>query len=181
MSRLNNYILALVFFAGQSAIGAPKQLAQPKSIRSVPNEKDYTLWLKKASSDLLSAKKLNTDGDTLDTAVYHTQQAAEKALKAYLVFATRQTPRSHDLVELLNLSIRKNSGFKRFRQIAYDLTPYATCHRYPGYECYHASGELCHLTRQEVAASIEKAEAILNFVQKQIKIRSALAKPRARL
>ena len=44
----------------------------------------YNDWLAKAASDLISSKKLSKDDDdTLDTAVYHTQQCAEKALKAY--------------------------------------------------------------------------------------------------
>jgi len=41
----------------------------------------HDAWLAKASSDLRSAVKLSKDGDdTLDTAIYHTQQCAEKSL-----------------------------------------------------------------------------------------------------
>ncbi|MBF0282593.1 MAG: HEPN domain-containing protein, partial [Zetaproteobacteria bacterium] len=40
-------------------------------------------WLLKANSDLNSAKAL-LSLDLRDTGVYHCQQAAEKALKAYL-------------------------------------------------------------------------------------------------
>ena len=43
--------------------------------------KGHEAWLAKATSDLKSAKKLiKDDDDTLDTAAYHTQQCAEKAL-----------------------------------------------------------------------------------------------------
>jgi hypothetical protein len=43
-------------------------------------------WLHKADHDLRSAARLMSGDDEplLDTAVYHCQQAAEKALKAYL-------------------------------------------------------------------------------------------------
>lgn len=43
-------------------------------------------WLLKAQRDLASAKRL-ADGDAplLDTAIYHCQQAAEKAIKGFLV------------------------------------------------------------------------------------------------
>jgi len=45
-------------------------------------------WLVKAQHDLASARKLATDPDPyLDTAVYHCQQAAEKAVKGLLVFS----------------------------------------------------------------------------------------------
>jgi HEPN domain-containing protein len=42
-------------------------------------------WLIKANNDLRSAEQLfKAEPPLLDTAVYHCQQAAEKALKAYL-------------------------------------------------------------------------------------------------
>lgn len=48
-------------------------------------------WIKKASVDLKSARKLvRDDDDTLDSAAYFTQQSAEKSLKAYLIY--RQQP-----------------------------------------------------------------------------------------
>lgn len=43
-------------------------------------------WLTKAASDLKSARLLGlAEEPPLDTAIYHCQQTAEKALKAYLV------------------------------------------------------------------------------------------------
>jgi len=48
--------------------------------------KQHEEWLLKAENDLLSAKKLIAgDNPILDTAVYHTQQCAEKSLKGFLV------------------------------------------------------------------------------------------------
>ncbi|MDO8720925.1 MAG: HEPN domain-containing protein [Syntrophales bacterium] len=49
--------------------------------------KPYEYWMIKAYHDLISAKKLAQDEEpVLDTAIYHTQQCAEKALKAYLSY-----------------------------------------------------------------------------------------------
>jgi len=43
-------------------------------------------WLTKAASDLRSARVLGSADDApLDTAIYHCQQTAEKAMKAFLV------------------------------------------------------------------------------------------------
>ena len=55
-------------------------------------------WLVKADHDLGSAKRLMTGKDSfLDTAVYHCQQAAEKALKAYLTLKDTPFQKVHDL------------------------------------------------------------------------------------
>lgn len=43
-------------------------------------------WMKKAANELNSAKKLASGSDKVpDTAIYHCRQAAEKAVKGYLV------------------------------------------------------------------------------------------------
>lgn len=48
---------------------------------------NYKGWISKARSDLLLAEKGAKDDDlTLDTAIYHTQQCAEKALKGFLAY-----------------------------------------------------------------------------------------------
>lgn len=61
-------------------------------------------WLHKAKSDLRLAEKGVKDDDlTLDTAIYHTQQCAEKALKGFLVYHEKPLARTHDLVKLLEM------------------------------------------------------------------------------
>ena len=55
-------------------------------------------WLIKAGHDLGSAKRLLSGDETFpDTAVYHCQQAAEKALKAYLTLKDTPFQKVHDL------------------------------------------------------------------------------------
>ncbi len=53
------------------------------------NSKDELVksWLTKANHDLGSARQLSHGPDPyFDTAIYHCQQAAEKALKGFLVY-----------------------------------------------------------------------------------------------
>jgi HEPN domain-containing protein len=59
-------------------------------------------WLAKAQSDLGTARKLANGPDTyLDTAIYHCQQAAEKAIKALLVQNDLRFEKTHDLEVLI--------------------------------------------------------------------------------
>jgi len=51
-------------------------------------------WLVKAWHDLAAARKLAGGPDAyLDVAIYHCQQAAEKALKAFLAFTINASKR----------------------------------------------------------------------------------------
>jgi HEPN domain-containing protein len=72
-------------------------------------------WMKKAAEDLKTAIKcLKDDDETLSSAAYHTQQCAEKTLKAYLVFKKQNFPRTHDLERLLLLCSKFDSSFTQF-------------------------------------------------------------------
>lgn len=55
-------------------------------------------WLIKATHDLAAAEKLGQDPDScLDVAIYHCQQAVEKALKGFLAFYDEDFSKTHDL------------------------------------------------------------------------------------
>lgn len=59
-------------------------------------------WLKKAESDLKSARILqDADVDDYFPSAFHSQQAAEKFLKAYLVRHLIEFRKTHDLDEFL--------------------------------------------------------------------------------
>ena len=54
-------------------------------------------WLIKARNDLITARKIGALPDgPLDTAIYHCQQAAEKAVKGFLAFHDHRLERSHE-------------------------------------------------------------------------------------
>ena len=64
---------------------------------------EHERWLHHASNDLATAKILKQNPE-LGTVTYHTQQCAEKALKAYLVYHGTKIER--------NVSITKNSSIR---------------------------------------------------------------------
>ncbi len=122
---------------------------------------NHETWLAKSLGDLKSAIKLSKDdNETLDTASYHTQQCAEKALKAYLVYKKQNIPKTHDLERLLLLCSQHDSSFKKLLSDALDLLPYAIYSRYPDDRFY--------IDREEVLDAIKKATFILNFVRNKI-------------
>ena len=58
-------------------------------------------WLTKALHDLTAARTVAASAEPLfDVGAFHCQQAAEKAVKAYLVFRDRPFPKTHDVAEL---------------------------------------------------------------------------------
>lgn len=96
-------------------------------------KRDYIQqWLKKACSDLDSARKLASLPDPiLDTAFFHCQQAAEKAVKGYLAYRDHPLEKTHDIEKLVALAESYESRFAAWREAAELLTPYATEFRYP--------------------------------------------------
>lgn len=90
-------------------------------------------WLIKAKRDLLASHELATaKARLLDTAAYHCQQAAEKAVKGFLVFCDVRFEKSHDIVLLVTQAADIDPEFSNFLDAARLLTPLAIEYRYPG-------------------------------------------------
>ena len=63
-------------------------------------------WLAKTDSDRLAAQRLLEADGPFDAVCFHAQQACEKALKALLAAAGTETPRTHNLEDLQDCSVR---------------------------------------------------------------------------
>lgn len=115
-------------------------------------------WFTKAQHDLEGAHKVSAEPNPLyDLAVYHCQQAGEKAVKGYLVYCDQPFEKSHDIVEMVDLAIPFDKQFSNWRTIARELTPFAFKFRYPGFA---ASGP----TKGQYKDAITKATDLYNFV-----------------
>ena len=120
------------------------------------------MWLKKAMTDLKTAKKLfREDEPILDTSVYHTQQCAEKAFKGYLAFKKQPIQKTHDLAVLVEICGQLDEEFRKFMDDAAILGPYCDAFRYPGNQD--------EPDVEEAADAITRAEKILSFVEGIIK------------
>lgn len=122
----------------------------------------YKGWINKAKSDLRLAEKGVKDDDlTLDTAIYHTQQSAEKALKGFLAYHDKSLSKTHDLLKLLEMCSFIEAEFSSLSIDAAVLSPFATEFRYP-------VDEEIAIERTVVLDAIKRAEKILAFVEKKI-------------
>ena len=89
-------------------------------------------WLLKADHDLRSAQRLaEGDDPLLDTAIYHCQQSAEKAVKGFLVYHDVRVRKTHDIVELSMEAGKLTSDYEALDDAAERLTEYAIGFRYP--------------------------------------------------
>ena len=89
-------------------------------------------WMVKAWRDSETARRAaNGQPPFYDVAVYHCQQAAEKAVKALLVHHGKPYEKTHDIEVLTDLACEIDSNFNTLADAADALTPYATRFRYP--------------------------------------------------
>ena len=122
------------------------------------NAHEIRQWLFKARHDLRSARRLFSDEPPiLDTAAYHCQQAAEKALKAFLVLHEVQFSKIHLLLPLVEQCIDVDPDFAQLREAAETLTPFATVFRYPG--------DVLEPEPSDVLEGMVFAERVVEFVQ----------------
>lgn len=89
-------------------------------------------WLRKADEDLAAARLLMTESpDLCYASAFHAQQAAEKYLKATLVWHQVEFPKTHDIGLLLRLVATTDSVLIAGLGGAEELTVYSVEVRYP--------------------------------------------------
>jgi len=122
-------------------------------------------WLMYAISDLAAANSLLGDRKQYRNIVYHCQQAAEKALKGYLVHNNKKFDRTHDLIILLSECALLDVSFNGARLINHclNLNLFSVNIRYPG------SAIKANYTA--VKKSLNSAAKILEFVCKKLGIK----------
>ncbi|MCI0417847.1 MAG: HEPN domain-containing protein [Acidobacteria bacterium] len=89
-------------------------------------------WLRRAKSNLARAKQPKPDEAVWEDLCFDAQQAAEKALKAVLIFRSIDFPRTHNIRVLLSLLAPPGQLIPQELSGAIGLTTYATVSRYPG-------------------------------------------------
>ncbi len=116
-------------------------------------------WLARAERDLEAAEALLAV-PLPDMVAYHAQQAAEKALKAFLAAHDRTFPLTHNLNLVLPLCEAIQPEFSQFATTARILTPLATEFRYPG-------GPLAPPVA-DAEQALQLARDLVGFVRRQL-------------
>jgi len=91
-------------------------------------------WINKAEGDFVTAQRelRARRSPNYDAACFHSQQMAEKYLKAFIQEQGIAPPRVHDLVELLALCLPFNPAFGFLELDLKGLNVYSVKFRYPG-------------------------------------------------
>ena len=91
-------------------------------------------WISKAEGDWTAAGTLfrSRKHPNYDGACFHTQQCAEKYLKARLEEAGITFGKTHDLEKLLSLALTVESSWSVLKRDLIFLTDFAVEYRYPG-------------------------------------------------
>ncbi|MEW6286355.1 MAG: HEPN domain-containing protein [Chloroflexota bacterium] len=124
-------------------------------------ENDPLAWVAYAEEDLAAAQAaLRARKQRLVTACFHSQQCAEKYLKALLLSRAADFPKTHDLIHLNNLC-RANGILTEFSEALLGaLSLHATVSRYPGEEP----------TLEEAREAMEIAKTVRKFARKWLGI-----------
>jgi HEPN domain-containing protein len=94
---------------------------------------DTAAWLRKSLNDLRYGQiDLSAAPPAAEDAVFHAQQAVEKALKAFLVWHDVPFPKTHDLGRLGKEAVSLDPSLELLIELVVDLTQYAWVFRYPG-------------------------------------------------
>lgn len=118
-------------------------------------------WINVANLDLESAKFLmNMNSVPYQIVCYHSQQAIEKYLKAYLAFCGNEILKIHDLLILNKKCQEYDKSFCEIHKECLETNDYSVHTRYPFYE---------DLTEADAILAIKSAEKVKGFIVEKIR------------
>ena len=98
----------------------------------MPANTTYREWLAKADEDASVGEEILSLGHFPSPACFHFQQAAEKYLKALLLFHGKDFPKTHDLAVLYKLISELAPDITTVEKELQMLARYSVETRYPG-------------------------------------------------
>jgi HEPN domain-containing protein len=117
-------------------------------------------WVHKAKEDYETAITLirKRKRPTPNVVCFHSQQCAEKYLKAFLVQQKVVFPKTRDLRELRRLALTTDPSFDLITDLLLHPSPYAVEFRYPGEEA----------TVEEAREAVTTVKTVRRFVRDKL-------------
>lgn len=119
----------------------------------------WKIWIERAESALLLAKTDKSDDLFYEDLCFQLQQAAEKAIKAYLIFNNIEPRKTHSFKTLLLQASQIERNLEKLVN-AITLEDYAVQTRYPG--------DYTPVSKEEYLEALEIACAIVEWVKNRI-------------
>ena len=119
-------------------------------------------WIAKAEGDFEAAELLlrGAEHPLPDASCFHSQQCAEKYLKAFLQEDQVRFEHTHDLIALLNLCLTVDGDLESLRKDLDQLGNFAVAVRYPGL------ATTFEIAKQALAATLR----IRNFLREKLSL-----------
>ena len=117
-------------------------------------------WIGKAEADFATAKREShvTDNPNYDAVCFHAQPCAEKYLKAFLQEANIPFPKTHDLADLLTLTLSIEPTWTSMAADLNALSAFAVEYRYPGESA----------DQDEAREAFEKCQSIRQVIRESL-------------
>lgn len=126
-----------------------------------PSRHSASSWITKADEDIAAVELcLRAANPLINIAAFHTQQAAEKLLKAAIAAAGIEPPRVHDLAELADLAANAEPAVRAQAEQVETITSWAVLTRYPSH------GDTPPPTSEEIAAALQLVRELRGVVAK---------------
>lgn len=129
------------------------------------NKSDFSVWLQFAEEDFLSAKAL-LEKKIYNQVCFHSQQAAEKMLKAFLKSQGMVPPKIHSLLELLEMCKEKDNEFVALQKGCEYLSRFYLPARYP--DALPGSLPEGLPNSEEAGRSLVLAKEIMDFIRNKL-------------
>lgn len=130
-------------------------------MRGIEGEKQFEEWARYANEDIIMAGFALEKNGPPNQMCFHSQQAAEKYLKGFLIAQGREFDKSHLLRYLLELCEEIDNDFMELRDDVIYLTQFYIETRYPG--------DIPEFSFDEGKQAFEFALRIKEFVLRKMK------------
>ena len=119
-------------------------------------------WVDKAEGDFDTADLTlhAREAPIIDAVCFHSQQCAEKYLKAFLQEHRIRFERRHELIPLLELCLAFDKSFESLRESLQSLEQYGVLIRYPGLT----------VPAEMAEQAFESANQIRDFIREKLEI-----------